>query len=68
MNDVSEQIRLTDDQREFAHAHHAAAGVYCADRSTVCVYSERLHETVRWIIDGHGLVLERDAFRRDRAA
>jgi hypothetical protein len=68
MNNVSEDIRLTADQLQFAHEHRAAAEVYCADRRTVCVYSERPNETVRWIVDDHGRVLERYAFIRDRAA
>jgi hypothetical protein len=55
MNDLPEEIRLTADQRQFVHDHHG-------------VYSERPHETVRWIVNDHGLVLERDAFKRDRAA
>lgn len=55
---------LTADQRRFAEQHHATAATYCADNRAICLYGHQPHQTIRWIVDNHGHLLETTAFSR----
>jgi hypothetical protein len=68
MNEVIERITLTAPQRRFADEHRTSAGIYGADHSTVCLYRERPDETIRWIVDRRGRLLEKTAFKRAGSA
>jgi hypothetical protein len=55
---------LTADQRRFAEQHHATAATYCADNHAICLYDNQPYQTIRWIVNDRGRLLETTAFAR----
>lgn len=64
MNQIPDGITLTAKQQQFAEQHRATARGFCTDSHAVCLYRDQPHQTIRWILDGHGHLLETAAFTR----
>lgn len=63
-SDRMNQITLTAEQQQFAEEHHATIGGYCTGNQAICLYGAQRHQTIRWIVDDHGILLEATAFKR----
>lgn len=59
-----EQITLTPEQERFAKVRGVILCTKAGEESAVCLYSDDVDKTVRWIVDRSGRVLERTEFDR----
>ena len=63
MTEGTDRVGLSDRQREFAERMDCRMAMRCVDES-VCFYRVVAHETIRWIVDVHGSVLDWSVFNK----
>lgn len=61
MSDGAHALGLSQGQREFAERMECRMAMRCVDQA-VCFYRVIAHETIRWIVDIDGAVLDWTVF------
>ena len=61
MSEATEGLGLSRKQQEFAERMDCRAVMRCVDQA-VCFYRVVAHETIRWIVDADGSVLDWSVF------
>jgi hypothetical protein len=61
MTEGTDRLGLSHRQKEFAERMDCRTGMRCVDES-VCFYRVVAHETIRWIVDINGGVLDWSVF------
>jgi hypothetical protein len=62
MTEGTDRLGLSHRQKEFAERMDCRMAMRCVDES-VCFYRVVAHETIRWIVDTNGSVLDWSVFR-----